>query len=241
MITQLQQLGLTQQEALVYLFLLENGQSTVKQLSKTLNISATNCYHLLDSLVAQKLITEVTGVKIKTYVARDPESLIQRTTDLQTIAQQLAPDLRALYTIQKNKPTVRFFDGQDGIQEIYLQTLHAQTKKIIAVGSTNQRNKSMQRFFDRYRKQVHDREIVVYDILTPNSAAVANATKQVMRGYYDAKLLPKNVADIPTDILIWDDSVALITLQEPYFGTIITQPLIAQTMSAVLETLWAKL
>lgn len=232
-------LGLTKQEAAIYLFLLQNGLSSVAQIAKETKITPSNCYNLLTSLSEQQLIEESSRSKKKQFIARDPQTLLNRIESRREIAQRLIPDLRALYSIQKNKPTIRFFEGKEGIQEIYLETLNAD--RIFAVGSTAKLHMSDSAFFINYRKKVAEKNIVVYDILTPASADIARQTKEIMKGYYDSRLLPKNVDDVPADILVWGDNVALITLEEPIFGTIITQTFIAKTILAILDTLYRKL
>ena len=52
---------------------------------------------------------------------------------------------------------------------------------------------------------------------------------------YDFKILPEKYSDFPTDILVWNDNIALITLTEPIFGTVITNPTLAQTFKYIFE------
>jgi hypothetical protein len=53
--------------------------------------------------------------------------------------------------------------------------------------------------------------------------------------------LPERYKDLPTDILVWDDNVALITLEEPYFGTVLHNAPLAQTMRMILGLLGERL
>ena len=65
--------------------------------------------------------------------------------------------------------------------------------------------------------------------------------KALLKGLYDVKYLPEKHGDIPTDLLIWNDSIAHITLEEPFFATVITNPLLARTMRTLFQTLWEEL
>lgn len=62
--------------------------------------------------------------------------------------------------------------------------------------------------------------------------------QSILRGLYEARYLPSEHQDFPTDLLIWKDNVALITLQEPIFGTILTNPLLAKTFRIIFSNLW---
>lgn len=238
---ELTQLGFTKQEAGLYLDLLENGRSSVAQIAKRTRITTSNCYHLLNALVHARVIEELPQTRTKQYIARDPEALLRRITHQKEVAERIIPDLRALYTIEKNKPTIRFFEGLEGIQEIYLELVQA--KFIVSITSIAKLSERDEPFFRALNKKAKENQVTIHDILTTDSRAVAAWTKEYLKGYYDNKFLSESDAgrSLSTDILIWDDHVALITLEEPIFGTIITQPYIAATMRIVFESLWKRL
>ena len=62
--------------------------------------------------------------------------------------------------------------------------------------------------------------------------------KEALRGMYDYKLMSKKFEDFPTDILIWDETIALLTLEEPIFGTVITNATMAKTFRIIFSALW---
>ncbi|MBI3420925.1 MAG: hypothetical protein HY006_02575 [Candidatus Sungbacteria bacterium] len=83
------------------------------------------------------------------------------------------------------------------------------------------------------------KNIFVRDILTQGAGAhIAKDTKEAMCGYYDYRFLPKKYPDLPTSIRIWNNHIAFITLEEPLFGMVLTDPFMAQTFRVVFETLW---
>ena len=46
---------------------------------------------------------------------------------------------------------------------------------------------------------------------------------------------------VPTDLLIWNDHLALIGLEKPTFGSIITNANLVRTFKTIFELLWEKL
>ena len=74
--TQLKKAGLTESEISIYLYLLQQGQSTPPQISIGTGIARTNCYHVLRSLKEQGLIKEEETKKRKAYLATDPQALL---------------------------------------------------------------------------------------------------------------------------------------------------------------------
>ncbi len=232
---ELQKIGLTKSEGAIYLFLLENGLSTPVQIAHGTGILRTNCYHVLETLQGHGLIRKETiGSKRKAYLASDPESLYQSIEQKREVIAHILPDLRGLYTTQKHKPKIQFYDGLEQIKEVYWQTLQA--KEIFAIGSTKTLSTVLPNLYTSYLKEIKARDIVFHDILTHASRASAGpAMQEVLKGLYDVQYLPAAYDDNPTDILIWDDHVAHVTLEEPFFATVLTNPLIAKTMRLVFS------
>ncbi|OGY78787.1 MAG: hypothetical protein A3B74_03285 [Candidatus Kerfeldbacteria bacterium RIFCSPHIGHO2_02_FULL_42_14] len=237
----LKELNLHRSEIKVYLYLLEQGLATPPRIAKSTNIARTHCYNILANLKDKDLIEEQAQGKRRAYIARDPEALFRSIERKREILQQILPDLRALHTLQKNKPKIKFYEGRKQIKEIYWQSLIA--KKIDALGSTKHLSQLMPDFFLTYQQEIKKRNIVFRDILSgPSTEKILPQTQQILSAtLYAAKLMPQRFKDFPTDILVWENNIALITLQEPIFGTVLTNSLLAQTFKIIFEVLWEKL
>ena len=232
----LKQLDLTKSEIAVYLSLLESGLSAPPQVAKSTGIARTNCYNVLNALIGKGLVEEHIEGTRKSYLARDPQALMNTIERRKEVLRRILPDLRALHVTQKNKPKIRFYDGWESVKEIYRQA--AQSKEIWAIGSTKRLVDLDGKFFGEFEQTLKDREVVLHDILTPGSREVAEGTtRPTLKGLYDYAYFSSNIEDTLTDILVWDDSVALMALEAPIFGTIITNPLIAQSFRVIGKTL----
>ncbi len=232
----LKQLDLTKSEIAIYLSLLESGLSTPPQIAKSTEIARTNCYNILNSLVGKGLVEEHIEGSRKSYLARDPQALMATIERKREVLGRILPDLRALHITQKNKPKIRFYDGWESVKEIYQQA--AQSKEAWAIGSTKRLVDLDAKFFAEFEQTLKDREAVLHDILTPSSRGVAEGTtRPILKGLYDYAYFPSNIEDTLTDILVWDDNVALMALEAPIFGTIITNLLIAQSFRVIGKTL----
>ncbi|MBI4599134.1 helix-turn-helix transcriptional regulator, partial [Candidatus Uhrbacteria bacterium] len=232
-------IGLKESEIKIYLYLLEHGVSTPPNVSRGTNIARPNCYPILQDLKDKGLVQEQWQKKRKVYFAVDPLAIVQHLERKKESMQSILPDLRALYVGQKNKPTIRFYDGLEQVKQIFDQMLSA--KKILGIASTKQLFALDPVFFNHYRQELKQRSIIFYDILTHASDTEGEIVKASLKGLYDKKFLPKEYEDVPTDILIWDDHVALITTEHPVFGTVLTNPPLARTFQIIFEVLWKRL
>ncbi|MBI2482856.1 hypothetical protein HYV74_01600 [Candidatus Uhrbacteria bacterium] len=233
----LKELGLPASEIAVYLYLLEQGLSTPPQIAKGTGIARTHCYGILRSLQEAKLIEEQRNGKRKAYLASDPEALLRSLDRKRETIARILPDLRGRYMTQKNKPKIQFYDGPEQVQEIYLQTLTA--KEVYAIGSTAHLEQLYPKFFPRYVELVRERGILFRDILTHASQeyGAADAMRNAVKGMYDFRVLPKEYGDPPTDLLIWNDSIALIVTTNPIFGTVLTSAPLAAAMKMMFTVL----
>ena len=235
---ELSNFGMTKTEIVIYLYLLEHGISSPPQIAKGTKIARTNSYHVLLSLKDRGLIEEQTKGTRKAYLAKDPQSLLQQMELRTQTLERMIPDLRALFSTQKNKPKISFFDGAEQIKQIYLSSLEAE--RIYAIGSTHNLQNLLPEFFKSYLKQVKQKKIIFKDILTSTSKSNEKEA-DITSSLYIAKYLPKEYQDTPVDILVWNDHVAIIALTEPVFGTVLTHKSIAEMMKMVVEILWKQL
>ncbi|MDO8509851.1 MAG: helix-turn-helix domain-containing protein [bacterium] len=235
--TQLKEAGLLRSESTIYLYLLENGLTSPPQIAKGTKIARTNCYHILHNLKERGLIEQQTRGKHKAYLASDPEAITRSLERKKETFNRLLPDLRAIYTTQKNKPKIRFYDGIEQIKEIYLQTLSS--KEIFGIGSSKQLSDIAPEFYVKYLEEIKNRGIFFHDILSnPSKEKSGPQMQSILKGFYDLRYLPSKNQDLTTDILIWEDNIALLSLEEPVFGTILTNQSLTKTFKIVFQNLY---
>ena len=236
----LQNIGLHKSEIAVYLYLLERGVSSPPQIAKGTGIARTHCYHILSLLDEKGLIQTQQNRKRKNYVARDPESLITTFEKRQEMVKSVVPELRDLFTAQKNKPKIRFFSGWNEVKELYLLTL--QTEKLYAIGSTEAIAKIDKKFLESYWRGLAKNKIIFDSVLMSSAKQKTAEELKTFKGAIRIdKFLPEQFGDQPMDMFIWNDNIAMITLSEPIFGTLITDAALVRVLKIMFGALWEKL
>ncbi len=107
--------GLTQNEARVYIYLLQNGEASPSQIAKGTGIQRTNSYNVLRTLKEKGLIEAGEKRKKEVFFPINPTALLRRAEQEKESVAALLPDLQALYGMQTNKPSVRFFNGLEAV------------------------------------------------------------------------------------------------------------------------------
>ncbi|NMB48093.1 TrmB family transcriptional regulator [Candidatus Kuenenbacteria bacterium] len=130
-VEKLEALGLQHNEALIYLALLGLGKGTVGQISKAAHLNRTTGYDILERLSLYGIANRSVVNKKKIYVAESPTRLKNYLISKRNIAdknlekaEEILPDLQSLYKTDL-KPSIKFFEGLAGIENIYQHSLEA--------------------------------------------------------------------------------------------------------------------
>lgn len=238
----LKELGFTPNETRVYLHVLEMGSATPPQLSRAMGMPRSNIHYILQSLIEKEVVKRQAKGKRFVYIPNDPSAALQLADRRRKVMEEIVPDLEALYKKSTNKPVIKFYEGIGEIEHIFDEILRMKGEKMVAFASLAKLFPLMPKnFSSRMQHELKRREIFFQEILSHESRDLAEISKKSMFPFHEYKILPEKYSDFPTDILVWDDSVALITLSEPVFGVILTSKPLADTYRIQFEIMWKSL
>lgn len=134
---ELEKLNLTDREADVYVALLELGETTIERISKKSKIKRTTVYDVIKSLKEKGLVGSVRHKKRALYYAEDPRILGNQLEEKKTVLNNILPQLLSLANFIDKKPDIKFFEGIEGIKNVYQDTLNFPESEILMWGSTD--------------------------------------------------------------------------------------------------------
>ena len=118
----LQDIGLNDKEATVYLALLSVEHASVLDLAKKTKIKRPTVYVVLESLSKKGLVSETTIGKKTHYQAEPPERLETfvenkrvALEESQRILKDVIPQIKSVQRESGERPVVKYFEGRDGI------------------------------------------------------------------------------------------------------------------------------
>lgn len=127
----LQKIGLSQNEAKVYLAALELGLNSAQNIAKQANLQRTTTYSVLDYLVERGVVGKSKENNKTRYQAEAPDKLLSIIADLQQEIKKQLPELEAIYNSHESKPRILFYEGKEAVQKVYDDTLHEHPKEIL--------------------------------------------------------------------------------------------------------------
>jgi len=235
-------LGLTEKEAGVYLSLLELGRGTVSQVARKAGINRTTGYDILDSLVRRGL-GRVSGKQPKQeYVAEGPEKIIQminteidQRKKMLESAKQLVAELTPLHN-QTGRPKVMFYEGVDGLKEVYEDTLTSR-EDLRSLALVDEAERTMMRgYFPKYYQRRADKGIAIRAIF-PDSPGARNLKKKDKIEKRTSVIIPGNDFDLKPEINVYDNKVMIASWSEK-LGIIIESEQIANAVKLLFELAW---
>jgi len=240
---QLEKAGLSTKEASVYIALLEIGKGTVSQISQRAIINRTTGYDILNNLVSKKLVS-ISGKESKQeYIAESPDKLEQyintsieeKKTALIDI-KKIIPDLQTLYNAE-GRPKIRFYEGKDGLQEVYEDTLSSK-EEILAYASVEDIHPTLPNYFPEYYKRRAKKGISIRAIFPESPEAIDRKSfdKSEKR---QSLIVPSETFGFHPEINIYDNKVMIASWREK-LGIIIESTEIADAMKKIYELAWAE-
>jgi sugar-specific transcriptional regulator TrmB len=234
----LQQLGLNKTQAKAYLTLVRHGSITPPELAEKTGETRTNAYSVLDKLVELGLAKKDDSKKKLVYRVENPvalEKLVKQQRDEALQREKLIKDsmpalLNFFYTYSE-QPGVRFFQGKDGIEEIYKDHLRTgKTTRIIR--SWKDRDFFGKGVYNVWRKRPAKHGIKTV-MLSPDVPDANNDPELDKILLWSRTWMRKDDYTAPVEWDIYGDKVSIISFGEEAMGMIIESPQIAESMRQI--------
>ena len=253
MLDELKKIGLSENEAKVYLALLELGGSTAQEISKKAGVKRATTYVQLEGLMKLGLVTTFekparrNGGGTKTFFrGEDPEHLQTRiehekklTKEHETALKDILPDLGKIYLASGERPRVRFFEGIEGVKTMLSGTFKVKTeaKEILGIMDLDNALQIFPTLTAEYAPERAKHGIRSRVIYTSSQGPLFAKTDSAM--LRESRFLSKNKFPFSGDISIYGDEVVMSAIKSAKpFGIIIESKEIADSLRAVFELAW---
>ena len=242
MIAELLKLGLTDEEAKVYLAVIEINGGAVSVIARKAGINRVSCYHTLEKLLKRRLLSQYDKSGMKCFAPEPPEKLEELELERVKIAKSLLPQLKSLTGSLGFKPKIRFYEGREGVERVFTESLIAK-KEIL--GYTNL--KTVTNFFpDFFKEYTHTRlrKGIKTRYLSPNTVESVHVIDPFLPKTFDPNLIEillvnKEQFPFENEVLIFENVVGIVSLKkEELLGLLIESATLARTMRAVFDLAW---
>jgi sugar-specific transcriptional regulator TrmB len=236
----LAQFDLIGKKADVYLAVLELGSGTVIEIARKSEIKRTTVYDILLDLEKSGLIYQTTKVNKRLFVAEDPEKLKKKLEEKERILDEMLPQLRSFYNIKGIKPKIKFYEGKEGLRQVYSDTLNY-GGEILAFASEDVVKVLGMNWANDYLAKRVKRGIRARIILPKTEIIERDFNPLDQKQLRSSKLVSAKKYPFSIEINIYGhQKVALMSSREE-MGIIIEGKEIYNTLKLIFELLWDNL
>lgn len=242
MLKELQEIGLSEKEARVYLASLELGKTTAEKLAKQAGVNRSTTYVQIEALMKVGLMSTYEEGK-KTYFAPESPTYLKKILDQkrQEVATNekdlntLLPELTHLFEGAGERPVVRFYSGKEGITTMRNQVWeNNKSKKVLTLYSYD----TLSLVFSKEEREEYSAQRVKHGIVARVLYNRKDGPFPEDFNSTERRHLPESMFEITNDFSIFDDKVIISSLKGTLFGILIESPQIAKSMSSIFEFMW---
>ena len=249
LISNLQDLGLSEKESRVYIANLMLGPSSVQRIADQAGIKRVTTYVILESLVSLGLVSQSVKGKKTFFIAEDPISLSrliakreEELKDQKSNFDSILPQLKNLKNSPTDVPSVRFYDSAEGIKSIvktFYRSLEAQGIDTV-YGFTNL--DQLYAFFPEFRESSSNptrvrSKVKSYMIYTSKEGAIFGDTDKTTNR--TSRYVPIDKYPLSGDVSILGPYLIMVSMvgSKPIGITIRSEEL-AKGMLALFQLAW---
>lgn len=230
-------IGLTGNEADIYLALLELGPSLVSKIVEKTGINRTNIYDRLKRLLDKGLVSYVIKNNRKYFYAAEPKRLLryleekeEKIKEEKEMLKKILPELEKIKPITKEE-TVEVYKGKEGLKTI-LEDVIRSKKDILTYGSEGNFSRILRFYFKHYLKRLEKSGVKMKVIFNYD-----DTRKPFEWEFAKVKYIPKKYKT-PTETTIYGDKVAIFLLREEPKAILIKSKTIAESYRKYFNLLW---
>ncbi len=232
---ELEKLGFSVHQAEVYLALIDIGQTGAGEIVKQTGLHRNIVYETLDKLVAKHLATKVTEKNVAQFVATDPKRIQEHIKANLDQAEMLVPQLVERANIQQD---IVVYNGIEGFRTYNMEALSRIRRggSQYVLGSVG--NLWYELMGEQYRKYEKLRlkkkiwwKMIAYEESERDQALIDE------KKLIEVRIIPRKLST-PANMHIWEGTVALQMVVEPYTVVEIRNKALAESYLNYFNLLW---
>jgi sugar-specific transcriptional regulator TrmB len=237
---ELRELGLSENEAIIYLFLLKHAGITTGPIIRETGISNSRVYESINSLVSKGLVSYVVQKDGKYFSASSPEKFKQNEEERLKKIDSLIPNLNKLRDQKEFLTNTAIYEGYDGFKTAFRKIIDDCPKNqeifILGFSEPTQKSESLRLFLSNMNlKSAKKRQKL--KIVLDNSVKETLGRDREKEKNTEVRYMPKGYVS-PAAIDIFEDFVYIFLWEEKPFVFMIKNKMIAESFKTYFKFLW---
>ncbi|VVB58718.1 HTH-type sugar sensing transcriptional regulator TrmBL1 [Candidatus Anstonella stagnisolia] len=236
----LEEYGLSNSEARVYLILLENGQQKSGEIIRESGLQSSSVYNTLSALMQKGIVSYVMEGKVKLFQAEKPETFLALLEEKGRKFREMLPKLQRVEGRRQNMKTAKVYEGLGGLKTVYENVLSEMQKGeeyfFFQFAAEKIAEKRAMLFYRTYHSRRDAKGVRVRGLATVEAKP---PMREIFEGFKHVKLRYVNGSFLPTGTVIYHDKVVVIDWEakEPTCF-LIQSKTVAESYKELFEEKW---
>lgn len=236
------EIGLTENEAKTYLAALELGEATVVRIAKKSGVKRTTTYLSVETLKEKGFLTMLKKKKKTFFYAEDPRILQEKIEERKKAIDRIVPQLLSITNLIDKKPKITFYEGLEGIKDVYRDTLKYPDQELLAWLSNEEAAKTFDKeFVDEYYVPKRVSKKIWVRAMGQNTPAMQQYKAIDEKSLRQTKLISHNQFAIEVEINLYGKNKIGVMAFDEKIGLIIESQKIYNTLKSIFEVYWQML
>ena len=235
---ELQNFGLSKQEATIYIALLQSQEALVSEISQKTGYNRSSLYTVLDQMTKKSFITYIIKNNTRYYRATEPSRILAILKEKERSFLNILPELNKLHKPKDKKPIIEILEGREGIKTL-MNDILKQKKTWYAYTSPGRGNKLIGPYTEFFEKERQKLKITLNVIILKTALGYRRAEEFKKMKYTNVRYMPE-IFDSPSTTWIYSNRVAICFWYEEYpFAIRIIDKKAAETQKHHFDMLWS--
>ncbi|HBO16618.1 MAG: Transcriptional regulator, TrmB [Candidatus Moranbacteria bacterium GW2011_GWE2_35_2-] len=242
------QLELSDKEAIVYLSVLENGESTIPSISVNTGLSRGTVYDVTEKLKKKGFIAEIKKGKKRKLLAENPTNRIYSFLDdehakfqkVKNIAEKIIPTLKALDQRDNFKPQIKVYEGENGFRKVWDEIFSSKDKNFLSLA----RIETFIEFAgENFLEEIQKKKVRLgfsSRAINEDSQSAQKLQRIDLKYNRETRFAPKEF-QFPSTEIIFGNKIAMFSTKEENIVVVIESRDFAETHRQYFEMMWGML
>lgn len=237
-LSSLQKLGLNEKEQETYFALLQLEKATANEIAKKSGIKRPTTYDILYGLAKSGFIYETEENGKRKFVANAPDKLVEIIENQKRELVRDLPILNSIFNSNPKKAKVAYFDGYEGIKQLYEDSLTSTKKGDEILGYVT--NETVEKL-EEYSLDYVDRRVkkgVRFRGIYQDKPELRQYLKKDKEHLRKSKIVKEKDFPLKNEINIYADKMIIITYSPEPYGILIESKEVVDTQRSIFEMAW---
>lgn len=236
----IQNLGLNEKEAIIYLALLESGKASANSISLKSGLKRPTTYVILEQLMKKGFAYKIPRAKKHAFSAVGPEKCALLAKERLDYSLEMLPEIKAIEKGKEEKTSLFHFEGADGLKEAYDRILKNKKDMECVAFFAHQRNvpDEIKAYWEKIDK-LHTKNNIQRKVIIPDDPSVRNYIESVVgkRNDISLKKLPIEQFDSDVAIEVYDNTTLFVSHKHMQ-ASMVEDADIAKTITQIFNLVW---